>query len=226
MSARCSAETTNIIHRIRISLRRRAVLWGLAFSGVLLAGCAPTPVVDFSAAPQGTYQLDPKHASIIWRVGHLNGLSRFVGRFDDFDAALEFDPDAPEQARLSAVIEAASINTGLADFDPQIANNSKILDAQRHPQIRFETTAITLTGGENATVTGDLTVRGVTAPLTLDVRFNGTTRDFLRGGARVIGFSAIGTLSRSTFGADAYINFGVSDEVELLIEAEFIRQGS
>ncbi len=186
--------------------------------------CAPTPVASFAAAPQGEYRLDPNHASIIWRVGHLNGLSRFVGRFDDFDAALDFDPAAPEQSRLTATIDATSINTGLGDFDGQIANNANLLDARRHPEIRFESTALELNGDNRATLTGDLTLRGVTAPVTLDVTFNGATRDPLRRGAQVVGFSARSTVRRSDFGADAYVRFGVADDVELLIEAEFIRE--
>lgn len=207
--------------------RRRTPITALAaLMGVTLfaASCAPTPVAEFAAAPQGTYKLDPNHASVIWRVGHLNGLSRFVGRFDTFDAALDFDPAAPEAARLTASITAESINTGLPEFDTQIANHDSLLNADQFPEIRFESARIDITGDNTAIVQGDLSLRGETAPITLDVVFNGTTRDPLRRGARVIGFSATGTVNRSDFGADAYVNFGVSDAVDLLIEAEFIRQ--
>ncbi len=205
----------------------RRALRVLVFAAAALAaaGCAPTPVADFAAAPEGAYRLDPAHASVTWRVGHLNGLSRFVGRFDTIDAALDFDPDAPEESTLTATIDAASISTGLGDFDRQLANNGRLLDADDHPQIRFMSTRVTVTADNRAVVEGDLTLRGATAPVTLDVTFNGATRDPLRRGARVVGFSATATLRRSDFGADAYVNFGVSDEVEVWIEAEFIRDG-
>lgn len=208
---------------VRMRRRPQRALRALIAAAALAGACAPTPVASFAATPQGQYRLDPNHASVIWRIGHLNGLSRVVGRFDEFDAALDFNADAPEQSRLTATITATSINTGLGDFDGQLAANARILDAERHPQLRFVSTAVTLIGDNRARVSGDLTLRGVTAPVTLDVTFNGTTRDPLRRGARVVGFSAATTVQRSDFGADAYTNFGVSDAVEVLIEAEFIR---
>lgn len=207
----------------QINMVFRALSLALALT-LASAACAPMPQPDLTAAPAGDYALDPSHASVVFRVDHANGLSRFVGRFDTFDAALTFDPTAPEAARIEATIDAASINTGLGDFDDQLANHNAILDAKDHPQIRFASTNITLTGENTALVTGDLTLRGQTRPLTLDVVFNGSARDVLRGNRQVLGFSATARVNRSEWGADAYVNFGVGDEVEMLIEAEFLRQ--
>ncbi len=189
-----------------------------------IAACAPVPKPELAAAPQGAYALDKTHASVVFRVDHLNGISRYVGRFDEFDAALDFDPDNLEASRLEATLDAASINTGLTDFNDQLANHPKLFDARRHPQVRFVSTEIALIDDTTARVEGDLTIRGETRPMTLTVEFNGSARDPLRGNRQVIGFSAQGVFTRSEWGADAYTNFGVGDEVEVLIEAEFLRQ--
>ncbi|MGD2133580.1 MAG: YceI family protein [Maricaulaceae bacterium] len=186
-----------------------------------LAACVTPPSIAPGAAPAGAYRLDPAHASLIWRVGHGEGLSSYAARFDRFDAALDFDPAAPEDARLDVAIEAASVSTGDPDFDAQIAQ--AVFGAETYPEIRFASTGVAVTGEASAEVTGDLTFRGVTAPVTLDVTYNGGANDPLRR-ADVIGFSATGAVDRTAFGATAYVNFGVGAEVELQIEAEFLKQ--
>jgi len=199
----------------------RALIFSFGLS-LLLAACVATPDVRPSAAPIGAYKLDKNHASLILRLSHSAGLSMFTARFDDFDATLDFDPDAPEQSRLSVVIEAASINTGMEDFDRKLAGTKNLLDAKAHPQIRFTSSTITRTGPQEGVVTGNLTLRGVSQPITLNVHFNGSARDPLRG-AQVLGFSADGHFSRSAFGANAWSAFGIGDEIVVHIEAEFLK---
>ncbi|PHS28990.1 MAG: polyisoprenoid-binding protein [Robiginitomaculum sp.] len=189
---------------------------------LLLAACVPTPDVRPAAAPKGAYTLDKNHASLILRLSHSGGLSMFTARFDDFDASLDFDPDTPENSQLSVVIEAASINTGMADFDHKLAGTRNLLDAKAYPQILFTSSTITRTGPQDGAVTGILTLRGVSQPITLNVHFNGGARDPLRG-AQVLGFSADGHFSRSAFGANAWSAFGVGDEIIVHIEAEFLK---
>lgn len=190
---------------------------------VVLAACVRAPNVRPAAAPQGEYALDKSHASLTFKIGHGKGLSQFTARFDDFDAALNFDPATPQNSRLSVVIEAASVSTGMADFDKKLANTGNVLDAKAHPQIRFEATDITVTGAQNGQVTGILSLRGVSRPVTLNVQFNGSANDVLRGG-QVLGFSATGRFSRAEFGANAWANFGVGDMISVHIEAEFLKQ--
>lgn len=188
------------------------------------AACATAPRTEIGAAPSGSFELDPNHASVVWRVEHAGGLSRYVARFDRFDAALEFDPDNPAASRVEATLDPTSVNTGNADFDAEIAANRSLLNARAHPEIRFVSTNVEMTSQTTALVTGDLGFRGVTMPVTLETTFNGSAYDPLRFG-QVIGFSAIARFERSDFGADAYVNFGVGDTVEVLIEAEFVRRG-
>jgi polyisoprenoid-binding protein YceI len=185
-----------------------------------LAGCVTPPSIAPDAAPAGAYRLDPAHGSLVWRVSHGEDLSHYTARFDHFDAALDFDPANPSAAHLEATVEAASVSTGNPDFDAQIAD--VVFDTSRYPTIRFVSTQVDVTGPNTARVTGDLAFHGMTAPLVLDVAYNGGAFDPLRG-ADVIGFSAKGSLDRTVFGADAYVNFGVGPTVDLQIEAELLK---
>lgn len=202
----------------------KPVFWIVGAAAMSLSACAGTPDATLAPELDGTYRLDPAHASIIWRIDHANGLSKFVGRFDAFDASLDFDPLAPQASALSVTIEAASVNTGLPDFDAKLAGAGDVFDADNHPQITFRSTSVEVTGPDTGVVTGDLTLRGRTAPVSLDVAFNGTLNSFLTQNRDVVGFSATGTFDRTDFGADAWVSFGVGAEIDLLIEAEFIRE--
>ena len=181
-------------------------------------------------APAGRYTLDLSHARLIFRVSHL-GFSNYTALFTDFAADLDFDPANPEAMALTASVDPASIETHFPDpafdFNEYLAGPD-FLDAAAFPEITFTSTRIRMTAPGKAAVTGDLTLHGVTRPITLRVTFNGgyAPQSFDPGGAR-IGFSATGTLFRSDFGIDLGIpapgtTLGVSDAVEIVIEAEFI----
>lgn len=184
---------------------------------LLLASCL-TPTTDPQRLPTGQWSLDPGHASLTWQVQHM-GLSWYTGRFDTFEATLDFDPAAPGMAQMTVIIEAASISTGDAAFDDELA--SDWLHADRNPQIVFRTTSINVTGATTGQVTGDLTLNGVTAPVTLDVNFNGGLTNWLEG-RPAIGFSADGTLDRDTYNVGNLPHSFVGPTVRILIEAEFL----
>jgi polyisoprenoid-binding protein YceI len=182
-------------------------------------------------APAGTYSLDRQHASVLFRVNHL-GFSRYTARFTRFHAELEFDPANPAASSVSATVDATSIETDYPDpsldFDAQL-QDEHWLDTARFTQMTFRSTEVELTGPNTARVTGELALHGVTRPVTLAVTFNGgyAGHPLDPAGAR-IGFSAHGSLMRSAFGISEGIppfgsKFGVSDDVEILIEAEFTR---
>ena len=195
----------------------------------LIAACASTlaqlaaPKVDTdrSALEEGAYELDPDHAALIFRVDHL-GFSEFIGRFERFDAGLDFDPEKPQAARINAVIDMTSLDVGNDEF-AETLKGAQWFDAPRFPEARFISTAIEITGENAGTMTGDLTLRGETAPVTLSVTFNGGARDRLRRGAYVVGFSATGAFDRNAFGVDRFSGV-VGDQVSIEIEAEFIRR--
>ncbi|WP_300393253.1 YceI family protein [Henriciella sp.] len=198
----------------------KAAFAGLAFS---LAGCASLFTPDVKATPEtlraGAYELDQAHAALVFRIGHM-GFSDFVGRFDSFDASLDFDADNPESARLEAIIDMTSLSLPDEDFAATLMG-SQWFDADTWPQAVFRSTNVTVTGETTGKVTGDLTLHGETRPVTLDVTFNGGARDALRG-AYVTGFSASTSIKRSDFGISRYIG-AVSDTVDLLIDVEFLQ---
>jgi polyisoprenoid-binding protein YceI len=177
---------------------------------------------ELSALPEGAYRLDPEHATILLKVDHL-GFSRLVGWFDRFDATLDFDPQQPQAAKLVVLIDVASINFDLPAFEEDL-RGAGWLDVERFPEARFESRSIAITGDDTGIVTGDLTLHGVTAPVTLDVTFNGGGSNLLTG-AYTLGFAAQGTVLRSTFGLGAYAP-AIGDEVLLEIHAEFLRRES
>lgn len=201
----------------------------ITLSVTLLAGGAraepPQP-------PSGEYVMDLGHTSVNFRVRHL-GLSNFTLRFTRIEGRLQFDPANPAGQSVAAAIDPASIQTNYpdpkVDFDGTI-RGAEFLDAARFPKITFRSTKVSLTSPNTARVTGDLTLHGVTRPVTLDVVYNGgfPPTDYDPAGSR-IGFSARGTLRRSDFGMGYGVpapgsTVGVSDEVEIVIETEFTRK--
>jgi polyisoprenoid-binding protein YceI len=167
----------------------------------------------------GAYTLDKEHASLVFKVDHL-GYSAYLGRFEHFDAALDFDANDPAAARVEATVDIASLDVANDGFAKTLTGPDWF-DAGRFPQASFRSTTIERTGDNTGRMTGDLTLRGVTAPVTLDVVFNGGAQDFLRGGY-VVGFSAKGAFSRKAFGVDKFDGL-VGDTASIEIEAEFVR---
>jgi polyisoprenoid-binding protein YceI len=170
---------------------------------------------------EGAYSLDTRHAALTFRIDHL-GFSDYVGRFERFTASLDFDPDAPQAAKLEAIVDMTSLDVADDEFAATLIGPGW-LDTPAHPQAVFRSTAITLTGPDTGEVTGDLTLFGVSAPVTLAVTFRGGGTDRLRGGAQVLGFSARGSLDRTVFGLDRLAGL-VGTDVRFEIEAEFIRR--
>jgi polyisoprenoid-binding protein YceI len=190
-------------------------LW-LAACGYLIPRAETPPP---AALPAGAYRLDPEHASMLVKIDHL-GFSQLVGRFDRFDATLDFAPNDPGASRLSAEIDPASIDFNLPKFEEDL-RGPDWFDVAHYPDARFTSREVEVTGANTGRVTGDLTLHGVTQPVTLDVTFNGAG-DSLVTGRYTLGFAATGTLSRSAFGLGAYAP-AVGDEVGLEIHAEFQR---
>lgn len=184
---------------------------------------------ETGAIPAGTYTLDKAHASLLFRVSHM-GYSNFTAQFSDFDAQLEFNPAKPEASKLTATIDATSLNTDFpwsekVDFDAQL-QNEMWLNTAKYPSITYRSTAIEKTGNNTLLVHGELTLKGITKPVDMRVAFNGGYPGMALDPNARIGFSARGTLQRSAFDIAFGIlppnsNMGVSDTVEFIIEAEF-----
>jgi polyisoprenoid-binding protein YceI len=205
--------------------RRRAVLAALGVACLLGLpwGCTPLRVVTHSvssaetAVPPGRYVLDPHHWSVVFDVDHLH-YSRFVMRFDRVTAQLDWREGGLENATVDATIDAASLDTNVPLLDQMVKGN-QMLDVARYPQIRFVSTRFERKDKASGTLTGNLTIHGVTQPVTLDVTFNGYAPNPLTK-APTVGFAASGQFSRAKFGLSTWYP-AVGDDITVRIEAEF-----
>lgn len=175
---------------------------------------------DPAAAPKGDYELDKRHASLIVKIPHMGGFSKFTLRFDRLDGGFSFDPATWADTRLTLHVDPASVDTGVdPGFDKTIANS--YLEAGKYPAITFVSTKVEAADG-HGTVTGDLTFHGVTRPVALDVTFNGFGPGLLGAGTRM-GFSGVTHIKRSDFGATAVKEFA-GDDLDLIFDVEFVKK--
>jgi len=202
---------------------RTALVGALAFS--LLAGGAVVAQSAMTRVPAevqaGAYKLDPSHGKITWSVDHL-GFSKYYGQFVNVAAELTLDPANPAASTLTATIPL----TDVAPNDDGLKRHLQtpdFFDTANHPVATFRSVHIMLDPSKpnEAMVHGELTLRGVTKPVTMEVEFNQAGQT--RGGYKA-GFDGEATIKRSDFGI-TYALPGVSDEVELHIEGEFVKQG-
>ena len=155
------------------------------------------------AAPQ-EWTLDLGHAHIGWEIDHM-GLSRTVGRFNTFDGTFLIDEDAPENSQITFEIDAASIDSNHGPRDAHL-RNADYFDVDAHPNITFTSTRVQMLTPTSGKLTGDLTLRGSTAPVTLDFRMvrDRAYPDFIPDydEVRVVGFEATGEILRLDHGMD------------------------
>jgi len=184
-----------------------------------------TRVVDGAEVPAaGRYELDPSHSHVGFSVRHLM-VSKTKGRFADVLATIVIDDD-PQASSVEVEIPVASIDTRDETRDGHL-RSADFFDADNHPTLRYRSTTVTPAGKDRWTVDGELTVRGVTLPVPLDVVFEGGARD--PWGSSRIGFTAHAELDREAFGLtwNQALETGgvlVGKAVKVDIEAEAIRQ--
>ncbi|MGB4246170.1 MAG: YceI family protein [Pseudohongiellaceae bacterium] len=180
-----------------------------------------TPGFETSVAELrgGGYTLDKDHAALLFKINHL-GFSSFIGRFTAFDASLNFDPENIENSTLEVIVDPASINVNLPEFEEEL-RGSDWFDVATYPQAIYRTTSFVEAVDEDTFIfAGDLTLHGVTAPVNIEVNFHGGGRNFLTR-RYTLGFSASMEFQRSAFGMDNMVAFGVGDDIELEIHVEF-----
>lgn len=199
---------------------RCAALLSMALFAGSCSLITPKVQTQLSELRSGQYSLDKQHASLIFKVGHMK-LSTFVGRFNEFDATLDFDPANIAATKLDAQVNTASIDVNNTDLEESL-RGSTWFDTTQFPQAIFTTLSVQPQSDNTFHFTGNLTLHGVTAPVILEVTFHGGADNMLTG-KYTIGFSASGTIKRSTFGIDSYIPM-VGDDVVLEVYAEFQRR--
>ena len=170
------------------------------------------------------WSVDPTHSEIGFKVKHMM-FTNVSGNFANFDATVTTDGDNFGNAKFDFSADIDSVNTGNADRDNHL-KSADFFDAEKFPKISFTSTGFTQKSDDEYVLTGNLTVRGVTAPVTLDVEFGGIAKD--PWGNTKAGLSATGKLNRKDFGLtwNSALETGgvlVGEEVKLHIELQFVK---
>jgi polyisoprenoid-binding protein YceI len=199
----------------------------LAFASTMALAQAPTspPASKNQAAVTGgSYTVDPGHTLVIWTLDHL-GVSPYTGIFGDVTGSLTLDPKNPNGAKVDVTIPVSKVVTASAGLTQHLLRPGKDdgkpdFFGAAPADARFVSTAV-VANGDQAKITGNLTLNGVTRPVTLDAAFYGAGKmPEQMGGKENVGFRATGSIMRSQFG----LGFGVpmvGDEVKLEIAAAF-----
>jgi polyisoprenoid-binding protein YceI len=161
------------------------------------------------------YSLDKSHTQIKFSVNR-GGWTRITGWFEKFDGSINFDQENVTNSSVNAIIQTGSINTGFARRDAHL-RSPDFFSSKEFPTIKFKSSSIEKTGNKSGKMTGNLTMLGVTKPITLEVVFN-RKANHPRNNRVFSGFTAQGKLNRSDFGMN-FILRAVSDEVLIKIEA-------
>jgi len=181
--------------------------------------CLLLAAAGLAQAQVETFQLDPLHTRVAFRIDHA-GFSKAIGTFSGITGELRLDPDDWSTAAVDVTVPLESLEIGDGKWRAKVLDGT-FLDAGRQPAARFVSTSVEPGEAGRARVFGQLTLRGVSHEVALDVQLNALKRHPLTL-RRTAGFSATGTLSRRAFGMDAWRTM-VGDEVELMIELEAVR---
>jgi len=194
------------------------------FSAAILASFVPAIAgvsMNPQSAPKGSYAIDPSHTSVSFCIQHM-GISKYCGRFGTASGKIVFNGSQPDRSSASIEVAVAGIDTPSSKLNDELKRN--FFETDKFPKATFVSKAITLTGKATADITGDLTLHGVTKPVTLHTTFNGGTQHPLAN-AYALGFSATAKINVTDFSfPDVDWNIFVGNEVSLTIEAEFLAE--
>jgi polyisoprenoid-binding protein YceI len=183
-----------------------------ALCALLLAGL----FAAHPAAAQTTYAIDPVHSSVLFKVKHM-GVANFYGRFNEIAGTIAYDEANPEKSSVSLEIQTGSVDTHASGRDDHL-KSADFFNAAQFPTLSFASTSVEKSGGTTYEVRGDLTMLGVTKPVTLTVEKTGEGTH-PRSQKPMIGFEARATIARSEWGME-FMNGPLSDQVELIIALE------
>ncbi|GAB3349502.1 YceI family protein [Lysobacter tyrosinilyticus] len=173
----------------------------------------------YAAEPE-TYTIDPVHTRVVFLVEHA-GFSKAMGTISGSSGTLRFDRDDWRSAVLDVTVPVTRLDLGDMKWNAAVLARN-FLDGKRHPEAHFVSRTVEGVDADHAKACGDLTLRGVTGPMCLDVTFNALKRHPLPPFRRTVGFSATASLSRKAFGITTWPTV-IGDEIRLLIEAEAVR---
>ncbi|BBC72724.1 polyisoprenoid-binding protein [Altererythrobacter sp. B11] len=206
-----------------LPLAAAASIATVAVGSLQAQGDAPA-AVDVSTIEAGSYTADPSHSMVGWSVNHL-GFNDYLGIFGDVSGTLTLDPANPAASKVDVMIPIASVtvpSAGLKDHLLRAGKDGGKPDffGPSPAPAHFVSTKVEKTGDTTATITGDLTLNGVTKPVTIEASVSGAGTNGMSK-KKTVGFHGTTTLKRSDFGVDFGIPFGISDEVELYVSTAF-----
>ena len=181
---------------------------------LVLAGLVAT--AGTAVAAPVTYKLDPGHTMVLFSWNHF-GYSNPTANLGQVDGTLVYDEKDPSKATVEATLPLAGLDTFVPKLDEHL-KSADFLDAAKYPNVTFKSTKVTPAGKGKLKVVGDLTVHGVTKPVTLDVTLNKVGPHPMMK-VQTVGFDATTTIKRSDFGVGAYVP-NVSDEIKIRITTE------
>ena len=167
------------------------------------------------------FVLDKPHTQIAFFINHL-GFSNSLGKFTDYEGFIMYDQTEPAKSSVEVTIKTASIDLDDPKWNEHMIG-ADFFNVEKFPDMTFKSTAIEVTSDNTANITGDLTILGVTKPVTLSVVHNQTGKHPFSG-KNGVGFSATTSIKRSDFGM-GYGLPAVSDDVRIMIEVEAYEDG-
>ena len=175
-----------------------------------------------------TYQLDATHSAARFSVRHMM-ISRVHGEFTTLSGTLQFDPASPASASVNVEIDAASVTTHQTDRDTHL-KSADFFDVAQFPTLTFASTSVSISGEEEGSLSGDLTIHGVTKPVTLQVEGAPVEIKDPWGNLR-LGFTARTKIKRSDYGLtyNAALEAGgvlIGDDIEITLDVQFVRPGA
>jgi polyisoprenoid-binding protein YceI len=194
--------------------RRRAFVTVAILTALGLMGVLPFP-----ALATETYEVDPVHSAVVFRIKHL-GIAYVYGRFNDLSGTLKIDSETSGSSVVEIYAKTKNVDTFHSERDNHL-RSSDFFNAKKFPVISFKSKSFTKVSRDMYELTGDLSLHGVTRPLTVKVQRTGSGKDPW-GGFR-IGFETTFTIRRSDFGMQ-YMMEGVGDEVRIILSIEGIRK--
>jgi polyisoprenoid-binding protein YceI len=187
---------------------------------LVLAGAASAAGqlnTDPGAVTPGAYVVEPNHTRVQFAVSHI-GFTQFFGDFTGAKGTLVLDPKNVATSKVDITLPVSSVSTTNATLDGEL-KSADWFDAATYPTIRFVSTKIVRTAPNKATITGELTMHGVTKPVELQASFNGSGVNPLDK-AYTVGFDATAKLKRSDFGVKTYLPM-IGDDTSIRISAAF-----
>ncbi len=191
-----------------------------ALGGIGLGlGFAPRAGAPLSASAPAAYKVDPVHSTNVFRIRH-NDVANFYGRFKEMSGTVNWDESDPGASSLKVEIPVASVDTGVEARNNHL-KSAEFFNAAQFPTMTFVSTSVSKAGDNTFTLSGDLTIHGVTKPVTVELVKTGAGKS--QRGGDLIGFETAFAIKRTDFGMDFMVG-ALGDEVKIIIAIEAGKQ--